>query len=378
MRRTLVRRASISVVGLAMVAALVPVLVAGPASGATTGGGAVYTETNAGSGNAIVVFKRAADGTLAQAAKVSTGGGGTSSALGSQGAVILSSDGKYLFAVNAGTNTISSFAVSDGGLHLKPVDLQSSGGVMPVSLTMNGDALYVLNAMGVGNITGFRVGPDGSLAPLPHSTRPLSGPLVNPAEVRFNPAGTVLVVTERGTQRIDTYPVDGHGLAGQRRTFMASGLEPFGFSFDPAGHAIVSETFGGLPERGAASSYALSDTGQLRTISGTVRNGQTATCWVAVTPSGDYAYMSNTGSGTVSSYAIGSGGQLSLKAGSAANLGATSAPIDLDLDRGASHLYVVASGLGTVIGLSVGSNGNLTRITSAGSLPPSVSGLAAR
>lgn len=376
MKRTLARRGIAWLASLAMSAAFIATLLPASPASASVGAGAVYTETNVRGANAIVVFKRAADGTLTQAATVLTGGGGTSSALGSQGAVIISSDGSRLFAVNAGTNQISSFSLSADGLTVKLLDVQPSGGVTPVSLTMKGTSLYALNAMGIGNVTGFRVGADGTLAPIPNSTRRLSGPLVQPAEVRFNPAGTVLMVTERGTQRIDTYPIDGNGIPGARIVTRSPGLEPFGFAFDPAGHPVVSETFGGLPGKGAASSYTLAGGGRLQVVSATVPNGQTATCWVSVTDDG-YAFMTNTGSGTVTSYRVGSSGSLSLLEAVAGNISPTSAPIDLDLDR-ASHLFVLASGLGTIHGFAVGSAGGLSKINAAGSLPPSAGGLAAR
>src|SRR5207248_9794149 len=139
---------------------------------------------------------------------------------------------------------------------------QPSNGVFPLSLTMDGSALYVLNAMGIGNITGFRVAPDGSLSPIARSTRRLTGPLVNPAEVRFNPQGTVLMVTEKGTTRVDTFPVDAQGHVGRIHVTRSSGLEPFGFSFDPSGDAVVSEGFGAAPGRGAVSSCRVAASGR--------------------------------------------------------------------------------------------------------------------
>jgi hypothetical protein len=118
--------------------------------------GAVYTQTNAPTGNAIAVFYRSANGVLSPAGLVPTGGAGTGGNLGNQGAVVLSQDNRWLFAVNAGSNDISVFAISPKGLIL--VDRAASGGVLPVSLTLHNDLLYVLNAGGINNITGFTVG----------------------------------------------------------------------------------------------------------------------------------------------------------------------------------------------------------------------------
>lgn len=224
------------------------------------------------------MLRRSADGTLTPATKVPTGGAGTGARLGSQGAVILSQDGG-LFAVNADSNQISSFAVSDGGLKLTLMDLQSSNGLMPISLTLHGDLLYVLNAMGRGNIAGFRVASDRGLTTLEGSSRPLSAPLTNPAQVGFDPSGSAILVTEKGTRLIDLYAVDADGRPGALMTTPSSGLEPFGFAFDSAGHAVVSEAFAGAPGRGAVSSYAVSDSAQLAVRSASVHNAQTASCW---------------------------------------------------------------------------------------------------
>ena len=117
--------------------------------------GALYTLTNAAAGNSVVAYNRASDGTLTLAGTYPTGGLGTGAALGSQGALVLSEDGRWLFAVDAGSNEISVLSVDRNGLSL--ADKVSSGGTMPISLTANGDLLYVLSAGGNGNITGFNI-----------------------------------------------------------------------------------------------------------------------------------------------------------------------------------------------------------------------------
>ena len=143
--------------------------------------GAVYTMTNETGGNAVLVFNRTADGTLTPGGSFPSGGLGTGgrepdSGLANAGALALSEDNHLLFVVNAGSDTISVFAVKDNGLSL--IDVESSGGRQPISLTVTKDLLYVLNAGGnVGatdNITGFTIGTNGKLSLLGGSTRPLS------------------------------------------------------------------------------------------------------------------------------------------------------------------------------------------------------------
>src|SRR6476619_6948476 len=88
-------------------------LVAGftiPAAAAPADGfGAVYTTTNASSGNEVLAFNRAVDGSLTFQGSYSTGGLGDNTSLGSQNAVILSQNNHWLFTVNAGSHQISTF-----------------------------------------------------------------------------------------------------------------------------------------------------------------------------------------------------------------------------------------------------------------------------
>ena len=104
--------------------------------------GAVYLMTNQDR-NAVAVFERAPDGTLRPAGTFPTGGGGNPVAeagdppfdpLASQGALILSEDDRFLFAVNAGSNEVSVLAVRPNRLTL--VDKVASGGTRPISLTL--------------------------------------------------------------------------------------------------------------------------------------------------------------------------------------------------------------------------------------------------
>src|SRR5438132_2818732 len=152
-----------------------------------SGPGAVYALTNQTSGNAVAVFARAADGTLTAAGTVATGGTGTGSGLGSQGALALSDNGRWLFAVNAGSNDVSIFRVSPAGLAL--TDRIPSGGVQPISLSVRGKLLYVLNGGGGGNIAGFALDANGGATPIAGSSRALRWEAGRPAEGRFSRDG---------------------------------------------------------------------------------------------------------------------------------------------------------------------------------------------
>ena len=335
---------------------------------------AVYTLTNAAAGNAVKVFDRAGDGSLSADGQVATGGAGSGTGLGNQGALVL--DGHLLFAVNAGSDSISFLRVEGGGLEL--VDTVGSGGDLPISLTVHDDLLYVLNAGASANISGFEVSRGGNLSPLAGSTRPLSGNAPGPAQISFDPAGETLVVTEKDTNLIDTYQVDpGTGLAGAPNTQASAGATPFGFAFDKRGHLIVSEAFGGATDQSAVSSYEVTD-GVIDPISPSVRTTETAACWIVVTKNGRFAYTTNTGSGSISGYRVGRDGALSLLDGDGETGLTGPGPIDMALSGSSRFLYSLNSGDGTISGFRVRTDGGLGSIGGVGGLPGTASGLAAR
>ncbi len=363
-----------------MLGAVFTALVSAPIVAADGGGriGTVYTLTNQTNGNAVAAFHRGADGSLTPAGVYPTGGLGSGGGLGSQGAVVLSENGRLLLAVNAGSDQISSFLVArDGSLAL--ADRIGSGGDLPISVTIHDDLVYALNAGGAGNISGFTVSTHGLLAPLPRSSRPLSGGATGPAQVQFNPDGTVLVVTEKATNRISTYKVGNNGIARGPKVQASAGATPFGFDFDKRGRLFVSEAFGGAPDASATSSYDLSASGTLSVVSPSVGTTETAACWVVVTGNGRFAYVTNTGSGTVSGYAIGRRGSLTLldPDGVSAVTGPGSSPIDASPSRNSRFLFVLNDGTDSIAGFRInGGDGSLTPVGEIFGLPASSVGLA--
>jgi 6-phosphogluconolactonase (cycloisomerase 2 family) len=322
--------------------------------------GAVYTETNSASGNAVLVYSRSASGALSSAGSVSTGGQGTGAGLGSQGAVILSDDRAWLFAVNAGSNSISSFAVQDHGLSL--VSRVWSGGSRPISLTFRNGLLYVLNA-GSSSIAGFWVGANGALSatPIAGSVQPLNPSANTPEEIAFNTAGTALLVTEKGSGQIDTYAVAADGSASGPQTYSTGAVGPYAVAFDHSGHALVSDA--GI---GAVSSYALSGSGALSVISSQVPDFHAAPCWIVVTANGKYTYTANAHDGTISSYTVAPDGSLTLLKAIAA--GPIGVPVlDLALTANSHFLYGVDAG--QIVAYSVGQDGSLTALPAGSGLP---------
>ena len=338
--------------------------------------GAVFTLSNQAAGNAVIAFSRSADGSLSPAGSFATLANGTGAGLGSQGAVTLSDDGEFLFAVNAASNSITSFAVD--GSSLTRIGTVPSGGTLPISLTTHGNLLYVLNAGGTENITGFTISAGGALSQLGGSTRPLSGTGVGPAQVGFDPSGSYLVVTEKNTNKIDVYTVGANGYASAPVVNQSAGQTPFGFAFNQHGVLIVSEAFGGAVDASAVSSYTLGSNGTLDVVSASVPTTETAACWVAVTTNGKFAYAANTGRASVTGFEVHKASLDLLNAdGKTGNTGTT--PIDAAVSRNGQFLYTLTAGSHAISAFAVRQNdGSLSAVGGAAGLPVGTVGLAAQ
>ncbi len=333
--------------------------------------GKVFTSTNATGGNELLVFSRDRGGDLALVERVATSGQGTGAALGSQGAVTLSSDGRYAFVVNAASNTVSTFSLRHNGIALSSVI--DSGGLTPISVTENDGVVYVLNAGGAGNVAGFR-NAYGQLRPISNSARGLSAAGgTGPAQVGFSTDGDVLVVTEKTTNQITSYPVRRDGTLGAVVITPSSGATPFGFAFDRRDHLLVSEAPGS-----ATSSYRFHDgSAQPVLVSASVPDTQGAACWVAVTPNGRYAFAANAASSTVSSYRISRSGQLALVNAVAGSTGPNAGALDLAVSPDGRRLFALAPRSLQVVSFRVEYDGSLSNLGVAGGLPAGSAGLAA-
>ncbi len=342
--------------------------------------GAVYIMNNAASGNQVLAYDRASDGSLTFVGSFPTGGLGSgigttvpADPLGSQNSLIISPDGKWVFAVNAGSNEISSLQVVPGGLQM--ADKVSSGGAYPVSLTYWDGLLYVLNAAGQGNITGFEVNKYGHLKPLEDSTRSLNAAtpengsqpqiLESPAQIKFSPDGKFLVVTDKGGVSgkglIDVFKVAGGLPAASPAVTQTTNPVPFDFTFDPYGHLVVVDA-----SAGTVTAYMITGSGKLVTDSVALTN-QAATCWIA--SNGTYLFTDNTGSGTISGFDPSPSGTLTpLTANSiVATTGSGTAPLDMGISRDGKYLYSLETGAGMIGSFKINADGSLTSLGSGGS-----------
>ena len=338
-------------------------------------GGAVFVMTNSASGNQIDIFARNEDGALRVAGSVSTGGngsGGTIDPLHSQGSLRLSADRRFLFAVNAGSGTVSSFEVD--GTQLKLVSTVSSGGSSPTALAQHGDLLYVLNSGGNGNVTGFNVSRTGALAQIPDSTRSLSGTATSPTSLAFSPNGLFLVVAESATNNIDVVPVGRGGEPGQVTVNPSSGATPFAVAFAPNGSLIVGNASNSI------SSYELEWNGSLHVVTSELATDGAATCWDVVTPDGRFIYTANAGTSNLSGFGIDHNGMLlPVDNTIVASNPAGSTNLDIATSADGRFLYTLNAGGGSIGVFGIDRDGSLRSLSLVDGLPASagLNGIAA-
>ncbi len=388
--------------------------------------GYVYAATNASAGNVIDVFARGTDGRLTQTAtSYPTGGNGSGAPTGSgfeqsQNGLVLggrpgaetTAHTNLLFAVNAGSNTVSDFLVD--GASLTKVSTIATGATKPTSLTVHGDLLYVLDEgelpLGDGgvasppSITGFTIASDGTLTAVARSTRALSGgSTAGGAQVSFDPSGAIVTVTERDAPSsatppspsgvIDSWTVRGDGtLSAAPSTTQSAGSNPFGFAESLAHPGTIYSAEGNFPTTpggGAASAYSFDRaTGAGTPVSSNIVNGQNDTCWVVFDNGERHVYTTSFFSNTVSSYTVGDNGSLTLDQ-AVAGVTEADSPAGAGLPSGAGandeatstdghFLYARNFVDGSIAGFVINDDGTLTSLGTFGAVgPASGFGLAA-
>jgi 6-phosphogluconolactonase (cycloisomerase 2 family) len=364
------------ILGLATAAAVaVPVSASASTNSASAGAGFspvvghVYVNDNTAGTNTIGAFNRHADGSLTPQAgsPFLAGGAGTGAGLADQGAIQITPDGRFLIAVDAGSNQISVLQIHfDGSLSLVRGGVVSSGGLLPDSVAIHGNLVYVANSgSGGSNYTGFRLGFNGRLVRIPGSTVTLAADAA-PADVLFNGTGTKLAGTEVGTSKIDSFTVgpDGRLTAAPDSPIPAQGLGPFGSEFRPTNpdQLFVSNAHNVGAGTGTISSYTDSPNGTLTPVAGSpFPDQQTAPCWVEITHDGQFLFTVNTGSGEISRYQIAPNGALTLLGSTPVGQTGGVGAVDARLSPDGRFLYVDESRIGKVGAFAV-NGGNLTEL----------------
>lgn len=321
----------------------------------------VYSMTNNADDNEIIAIRQKSDDDFTFIKAYKTGGQGTGTPiidpLGSQGSIALSDDGHFLFAVNAGSNNISSFKITRSGT-LILADVKQSGGFLPVSLTTHRNLLYVANAGDGGsiasNITGFHVDENGILAEIIDSGRSLSSENARPACIVINHNGRKIAVSEQNTSLISLFTVQPDGTLTGPIVSNSSGPGPFGSVFLTDEILLVTEV--GI---NALSSYKINHDGTLSVISSSVLNFQTATCWVTLSENRRFAYTSNAGSHTITKYEVESNVRLRISNIVYSTKEGSGAPIDSGVCS--NNLYVLNGNEGSISVFLTERNGRLLR-----------------
>jgi 6-phosphogluconolactonase (cycloisomerase 2 family) len=335
--------------------------------------GKLFISSNAPAGNQVLVYTRVTGGVPTLLGSFATAGTGTGAGLGSQGAVTLSRDGHYLYVVNAGSNTLSTFTFGGGTMALTSV--VSTNGTTPTSVAEYGGLVYVMNSGGDGNVAGFR-NTGGVLAPLADGVRGLSQPGgTAPGQVSINNYGDVLVVAERGTQRLTSYSIAATGTLSRQATTITPGVTPFGHAYSSNDTLIVSEA-----GTSSVSSFRFVDNSRFdapRVVTAALGNGQGAACWIATTPNGRFAFSANAGPGNVSAYGVGRDGRLTLLSAIAGSTGNNAGAVDMAVSPDGQQLHVFASRAPYIASFTIAANGGLTALGTSTGMPLGSAGLAA-
>ncbi len=365
--KRVVRLAATALAAVGLAAWVAPIA-AGAAGGPHSGVGGdhvVFVQTDNTAGNQIAAYDRADDGTLTLATSYATGGvggvlnGSMVDHLASQGSLTYDAANALLYAVNAGSNSVSVFAVNGDQLTLRQV--VDSGGTFPVSVAVSNRFVYVLNALDGGSVSGYRAA-GGTLHPIEGSVRALG--LVTPTDatqfthtpgqIAFTPDGShVIVTTKASTNALDVFAVAPNGRLSDSPVVNSESnavpnAVPFAVTFDTSGHLVVTNA-----GPSSLSTFTLGADGTA-TLIDTVASGQGATCWVALAHG--YLFASNAGTASVSGYLAAPNGNLTL-------LGATPTdPGTVDASATGQFLYVQTGGNGIVDEFQVNANGSLTQL----------------
>lgn len=329
--------------------------------------GHVYVNDNTAGANTIAGYDRQPNGALTPipGSPFATGGAGAGHANASQGSLEMSSDGRFLLAVDAGSGQISVLRIMADG-SLKVADVVSSGGGNPVSIAVHDSLVFVANADPTSpNYAGFRLNSGGHLTPIPNSTVSLPAGS-QPGDVLFNRPGSKLVGTRVASSLIDSFVVapDGKLTPAPRSPFSTQTgfFGPLGSEFSPTKPDLLfvsnAHTASGAPAFPGSVSVFSDASGVLSAVGGSpFFNDGTASCWVEIGNDGRFLYVVNTGSSTVSIYSIADDGTPSFNGST--SIGGAGAE-DARLAPDGQSLWIVEGGADTIAAFSVGSDGALT------------------
>jgi 6-phosphogluconolactonase (cycloisomerase 2 family) len=291
----------------------------------------VYTETDNSNlnQNAVIAYRQNAQGQLTQIGSFKTDGTGVANPQGLLGPddsdkeVIASPDGRLLFAVNQGSNSVAEFRVNgNGSLDLVGHSAVDSGGTEPVSLSIADGRLYVVNrgnevqgetATVAPTITVFNILPFGGLTRDAAATTKL--PLgLSPSQLlissksqeaflgTFTPTPVIgnlpnanEVVPFRIAANGSLVPISSGGVGGAT----VNPPELLGLSQHPTEKIV----YAGITGAGEVGVFSVDGAGNLKLVDTVPVQGK-APCWTTVSPDGKFLYTIDTGSNSVGVFSL--------------------------------------------------------------------------
>lgn len=326
---------------------------------------AVFVMSNNAQKNEVIEFQREASGSYRRNDfnTFGRGTGGVNDPLESQGSLMLSTDHKLLFAVNAGSGDITIFRVEHNGLSF--AEKVPSGGSQPVSIAQRGQSVYVLNSGGAGSVVGFSLDQNGHLHRMARSVAFLSANATGGASISISPDGNFVAVVERIVNKIDTFRIKPDGTLAKPVVTPSPGPGAFSAQFALDGKLIVSETGpSNIPDGSAISSYTVQPDGTLAAVSQSVATDGAANCWNAISPDGKRVYASNAGTSNFAGFSIGQGGDLKpLKGTIVGSNPDGSTNLDIAISEDGKFLFSLNGLAGAVGVFQVQADGTLTEVT---------------
>jgi 6-phosphogluconolactonase (cycloisomerase 2 family) len=389
------------------------------------GGGHLYMQTNEVK-NAIIHYHWSANGALAEVERVATGGAGSGELspiyhinrpndFEGAGSVILTPDRRFLFATNAGDNSVSSFAVDKEGrltlLDVKRTGNTQSGGAKSLAYAPSSRTLFVVHSFGPDHLRLMSVDGEGKLTPRPerYSVNTMDWPNRLPTMTVLSPDGKFLFVgttfDELPSRKnpdgslilwiphkdgalhviasnapdpdgIVVFPVGEDGALGEASFYDARGASPFYIAFL---HNRPDTFLVGYAVSNAVSIGKVDANGKI-TVSAPVTLDTSAglpseLCWLAVSPDDRWVFTTNFGYSDMSSYRIG-GNVLSIAKDPASpkvpgdgtfraiDGVVSSGPSDSWISPDGTYLYQIYGNASKLVGYATKPDGSLEEVTS--------------
>lgn len=339
----------------------------------------VYTLGNEAGANEVIAFDLDEQGGIFEVGRFPTQGTGSGAPLGNQSALTTDASDRWLFATNAGDGSLTSFRLQPDGLQF--VNKVGSGGLRPISVTVFGTLVYVLNEgdgasqdphLRYDNISGFRFTAGGVLVPIPNSTRIIDKTqLTAPAQIGFNKSGTVILITEKATNTITTFVMLDDDTPKHTPLKRPSAVPtPFGFAFGDRDYVFITEANGGGV--GSTVSYRVDrETGEVSPLVGRLDQGN-ATCWAVLNSDQTIGFSANTGSGTISSFKVNFNGTMDFRGGAAIDMPefTGNGVRDLALTQDNRYLFSLNNGDGLIRRFVIDTRGMLSDTLRRGRFKP--------